>query len=157
MPGDLGATLLYGGVSPASRPPPAGSGDRARCMQAAGPQPLRDPGRGKHGHLRFHRRLVQPASSALVHRLLVTRQLREEDICPTLNPQPRNARLESQAVNRPRNGRNSRSGPYGRLYPSAIAGIHTCTRRPPKLGDRSNSRWPPYSFTISPAIARPRP
>ena len=46
---------------------------------------------------RLHRGLVQPASSALVHRLLVTRQLREEDMSNTepattamhgLNPKP---------------------------------------------------------------------
>ena len=69
----------------------------ATLVRAAGPQPLRDPGRGEDGHLRFHRGLVQPASSALVHRLLVTRQLREEDMSNTepattamhgLNPKP---------------------------------------------------------------------
>jgi hypothetical protein len=54
------------------------SSDIARCQRLAALS--EDSGRGEDGHLRFPRGLVQPASSPPVYRLLVTNELREEDM-----------------------------------------------------------------------------
>ncbi len=55
-------------------------------MRAARPPALRNACSGSYRDLRVHRRLVQPASSALIPRLLVTRSIREEHKHDPQNP-----------------------------------------------------------------------